>query len=100
MIITTVFGSESHACAMIMFCNMIMYLNPLVTPMDYESLDVILMFGTCQTKQCVTVTIMDDDEDEPDESFFYTLTRPPGGLDSRITLSPTLGEILIRDNDG
>ena len=70
-----------------------MYLNSLVTPMA-------LMFGTCQTKQCVTVTIVDDFEDEPDENFFYTLTRPPGGLDPRITLNPTLGEILIRDNDG
>ena len=71
-----------------------------MTPIDYESLNVTLMFGTCQTKQCVNVTIVDDVEDEPDESFFYTLTRPPGGLDSRITLNPTLGEILIRDNEG
>ena len=72
---------------------MIMYLNSLVTPMA-------LMFGTCQTKQCVRMTIVDDFEDEPDENFFYTLTRPPGGLDSRITLNPTLGEILIRNDDG
>ena len=69
---------------------MIMYLNSLVTPMA-------LMFGTCQTKQCVRVTIVDDFDDE---NFFYTLTRPPGGLDSRITLNPTLGKILIHDNDG
>ena len=71
-----------------------------VAPSDYVSLDVILMFGTCQTKQCLNVTIVDDFEDELDEDFFYTLTRPPGGLDSRITLSPTLGEILIRNDDG
>ena len=68
--------------------------------MDYESLNMILMFDTCDTIQCVRVTIVDDFENEPDENFFYTLTRPPGGLDSRITLNPTLGEILIRDNDG
>ena len=68
--------------------------------MDYESLNMILMFDTCDTIQCVRVTIVDDFENEPDESFFYTLTRPPGGLDSRITLSPTLGEILIHDDDG
>ena len=86
-------------CNDYVLCNII-YLNLLVTPMDYVSLDVILMFGTCDIKQCVRVTIVDDFEDEPDENFFYTLTRPPGGLDSRITLSPTLGEILIHDDDG
>ena len=68
--------------------------------MDYGSLNMTLMFDTCDPKQCVTVTIVDDFEDELDEDFFYTLTRPPGGLDSRITLNPTLGEVLIRDNDG
>ena len=71
-----------------------------MTPIDYVSLNMKLMFNTCQTKKCVNVPIVDDLEDEPDENFFYTLTRPPGGLDSRITLNSNLGKTLIRDNDG
>ena len=36
---------------------------------------------------------------ELSESFFFTLERTPG-LDSRITLNPVHGEVVIYDNDG
>ena len=67
--------------------------------MDYGSLNVTLMFAACETRRCMNVTIVDDGVQEPEENFFYTLERTPG-LDSRIDLDPTLGEIVIRDNDG
>ena len=66
--------------------------------MDYGSLDVILQFVACGTRECVNVTIVDDTVPEPDENFFYIL-EPTLGLDSRIDLMPTNGEIVILDND-
>ena len=70
-----------------------------VTPMDYESLDVILMLDSCDTRKCVIVTIVDDSQVEPDENLTYHLARTPG-LDLSIQLDPVNGEIEIVDNDG
>ena len=67
--------------------------------MDYGDLDEILQFTECQTRQCTFVTIVDDTELEPEESFNFILGRTPG-LDSRITLDPTEGEIVITAHDG
>ena len=67
--------------------------------MDYLDLSTILMFGACQRRSCVTVTIVDDDILEMTESFDVTLERTPG-LDSRITLNPVDGVVEITDNDG
>ena len=53
--------------------------------MDYIGLSIILNFPACETKQCVDVTIVDDDVSEGDESFDVTLERTPG-LNVRITL--------------
>ena len=47
----------------------------------------------------MNVTIVDDLVDEPEENFFYTLERTPG-LHPNISLDPTLGEIVIEDDDG
>ena len=67
--------------------------------MDYIELSTILSFPTCGTRQCVNVTIVDDDVLENVESFDVTLERTPG-LDMRITLDPVDGVIEIRDDDG
>ena len=67
--------------------------------MDYMTLAEVLMFDVCETRQCVNVTIADDLVNEPQESFHVSLERTPG-LDSRITLEPVDGEIVIVDNEG
>ena len=66
--------------------------------MDYIGLSTILSFLACETKQCVDVTIVDDEVSEGDESFDVTLERTPG-LNMRITLDPVDGIIRIIDND-
>ena len=77
--------------------NSILYTT--VAPMDYESLNMVLMFGECERRKCMNVNIVDDFEDEPDENFFYTLEETPNGLHPNIKfLKPA--EIVIEDNDG
>ena len=61
---------------------------------------MILMFGECETRKCVNVTIVDDFEIESDENFFYHLEETPAGLHPNIDLRPVDGEIVIEDNDG
>ena len=70
-----------------------------VSPDDYEAISTFVRFNACETRSCVNVTIVDDLELEPDENFFHTLEMTPG-LDSRIELNPTRGEIEIFDDDG
>ena len=67
--------------------------------MDYDSISEILAFGSCATRQCTEIPIVDDMMVELTESFFVTLERTTG-LDSRITLDPVDGEIEIIDDDG
>ena len=67
--------------------------------MDYVSVSTILAFGSCDTRQCTEIPIVDDMIVELTESFFVTLERTPG-LDSRITVDPVHGEIEITDDDG
>ena len=78
-------------------CNSILYIT--VAPSDYGSLNMVLMFGECERRKCVNVTIVDDIQVEPDEYLTYHLDRTPG-LNSRIQLDPVNGEIEIVDNDG
>ena len=66
---------------------------------DYSAPSVTLKFATCETRQCLNVSIMDDVVDEPEESFSYTLERLVN-LDPRIILAPSAGEVFILDNDG
>ena len=68
--------------------------------MDYESLDVILMFDLNENnRQCVNLNIVNDFEDEPDQNFYYTLEMNPD-LNTYIGLHPMNGEIVIVDDDG
>ena len=66
--------------------------------MDYETLNVLLMFEACVREVCSSVVIVDDVVDEPNELFFVNLART-SDLDTRINLSPTEAEIIIEDND-
>ena len=66
--------------------------------MDYGELDMILHFDTCDVQQCTFVSIVNDLVDEPEEFFSYTLERTPG-LDGRIDLDPTMGQVVITDDD-
>ena len=68
-------------------------------PTDYGALSSILRFDSCETHDCVNVDIVNDLVDEPEEFFRVTLMRT-NGLDSRISLNPVDGQIVITDNGG
>ena len=70
-----------------------------VDPMDYIGVSTILIFGACETRHCVDVTIVDDEVLEMTESFRVTLERTPD-LHMRITLDPVDGVVEITDDDG
>ena len=65
--------------------------------MDYGSVDTTLLFAACEIRSCMNVSITNDDTLENTESFFVNLNS--NGLDSRIRLDPTRGEIDILDED-
>ena len=65
--------------------------------MDYGSVSTILRFAACETRQCVDITIVNDTENEPDETFSISLERT-SFLSNRITLRPVDGEIVIIDD--
>ena len=67
--------------------------------MDYDGINVILLFAACQRRSCVNVTIIDDEMLENTESFNFTLERTTG-LSDRITLDPVDGVVEIIDDDG
>ena len=67
--------------------------------MDYEALDVILMFDECEKRRCVNVTIVQDLVDEPEEFFIFYLNRTTD-LSPRINLDPVDGSVEIVDDDG
>ena len=73
---------------------MLIFIIITVNIQDYESLSTTVQFESCETRRCVTVSIVSDLIEEPDESFNYTLERTPD-LDSRISLDPVEGEVVI-----
>ena len=73
-------------------------LFPVLTS-DYSTQFVALFFDACATKVCVDLSVVDDDISEMVESFYLTLEKPLN-LDSRIILSPRIGEVTIYDDDG
>ena len=66
-------------------------------PMDYIGLSTILSVPACGTKQCVDVTIVNDDVLENVESFYVTLERT-FGMNTRIRLNTVDGIISIIDD--
>ena len=71
----------------------------LVFSDDYGTHSAVLFFEPCETRACVTLSIVDDNISEKTESFHITLERT-SDLDSRIILDPRNGEVAIQDDDG
>ena len=64
-----------------------------VDDVDYVA---ILIFDSCETRQCFNVTLLNKNMD----NLAFTLTRTPG-LNSRISLNPVQGFIIaIGESDG
>ena len=78
--------------------------NPLslslftVEGMDYGALDVDLTFEKCMRRKCVNVTIVDNQINEPNETFTFHLNRTTD-LSPRIILCPVKGESYLIDDD-
>jgi hypothetical protein len=70
-----------------------------VSSLNYSLSDTTLTFAACETKRCMSVSIVDDDTPGNVESFDVTLERTTD-LDSRIALDPVNGILEITDNDG
>ena len=65
-----------------------------VSPMNYVAVSTLLMFSFCETRQCTDIAIMNDVLIEDKVSFSVSLMRT-SELDTRITLDPTDGKIVI-----
>ena len=76
------------------YYNILLYTPFVVSPMDYSAVSTLLTFASCGTRQCASITIINDVVAESAESFFVNLQRTPG-LDHRITLNPDVGQITI-----
>ena len=59
-----------------------------------------LLLKTEREKQCVNITILDDELLEAPEKFSATLTNMPSTVASRVTLDPNHAVVDISDNDG
>ena len=66
--------------------------------MDYEAIDVDLMFEKCMRRKCVNVTIIEDQMKESNETFTFHLNRTID-LSPRIILDPVDGESYLIDDD-
>ena len=60
---------------------------------------MVLQFPECETIQCILVNILNDRVDESEEFFNFTLARTPG-LNPRIDLDSTVGQVVIHEIDG
>ena len=66
--------------------------------MDYNFEPTGLRFGACERKQCVNVTIIDDEELEYTETFTIGLEKPHR-FGNELELSSSIKVINITDND-
>ena len=68
---------------------------------DYAALSnpTLLQFGACETRQCVTVQIINDDKLEETESFNVSL-EGASEVSSTLILDPQQALIYITDEDG
>ena len=67
---------------------------------DYGALanPTLLRFGACETRQCVTIQIINDDRLEETESFNVSL-EGAGEVNSTFILDPQQAVIYITDED-
>ena len=97
-----------------MYTNYIMYIKALYmcgpfiiviratlaeTSMDYDVVETILIFRSCETRACTNVTIVDDKIAEPTEWFSVKLGRTDN-LNPRLILNPFVAVIEITANNG
>jgi len=66
-------------------------------PMDYGGIATLLMFGSCKTRVCISVTIVNDNSVEGTEHFSASLGRTDN-LDPRITIDPHFARVEIVDD--
>ena len=81
---------------------LIAYSYLFITAEDYEltKTTLRLMPGNVR-RDCVLITIIDDDESEGVESFTVTATLVQSTIRTNmITIAPTEARVLINDNDG
>ena len=64
--------------------------------MDYDPHSMTSMVVTCERRQCVNITIVDDTVVESLESFAVTLENNY----TWVAIYPADGEVKITDNDG
>ena len=57
------------------------------------------MFDVCDTRQCVLISITNDNKVEKEEKFNVSMTRTVG-LDDRVELERVLTTIEVFDTDG
>ena len=63
--------------------------------------DKPFLFGECDYKSCVNLSVINDELLEETESYQVTLSmKKTSILDSRITLFPMTAEVNIIDDDG
>ena len=87
-----------HYCVCSLSYNLYSFYFAVGT-VDYEEVETILMFRSCETRVCTNVAIVDDIVAELTERFSVKLNRTDG-LDQRITLDPVVVEVEIMDKDG
>ena len=68
--------------------------------MDYTALSAILEFGECATRSCGEVVIIGMTWHWKWKNHWMLFSTETVDLDDRITLSPTVIEIVIVDNNG
>ncbi len=69
-------------------------------PADFTHISGTLSFASGETEKTVTVPIVNDDADEPNEMFYVALTNPSGAtLDPGIFFFPELDASFITVND-
>ena len=74
--------------------------SPARDPADYQGVsNATLSFGPCQERSCLRIPTANNFEVEMDEIFFVYLRVAPG-QDSRISISPSRSQVVIKDNDG
>ena len=65
-------------------------------PSDYSSVSQDLTFSQSSSRECVNVSIVNDDELENEEEFRMTLTTG----EDRVNLDPNTTTVRITDDDG
>ena len=100
VVLSTDDGTAGNMPVYISYIYVAITVSITVYTTDYGPLSKVLMFGACEIRNCVTITIRDDEVDELNTEFFTYHLRRTTSLDPRIELDPVDGRIEIVDNDG